>query len=176
MPTNAVALVGTDVASSFCVPAEAVVASLKHVRAGSSAPVFIAVDTRNAAAFGRGRLPTALHVPVLAEDAVSFFMFCLPPLISLLFMKHLLFSRLLHLVPFSFQGLILHPPVSHITTMRQAIEKLMPLNGKRHMCLIMTASYDETPQDERAGVIRLITLMRRRGVRFVNAFQRERRY
>jgi hypothetical protein len=49
--------------------------------------------------------------------------------------------------------------------MRQAIEKLMPLNGRRHLCLIMTSSYDEAPQDERAGIIRLITLLRRRGVR-----------
>ena len=66
--------------------------------------------------------------------------------------------------------------MSHITTMRQAVEKLMPLNGKRHMCLIMTASYDEAPQDERAGVIRLITLMRRRGVRFVKKNQGVSRY
>ncbi len=62
---------GTDVASSFCIPAEAVVSSLKHCRSGSSAPVFVAVDTRSAAAFGRRRLPTALHVPVLAEDTVT---------------------------------------------------------------------------------------------------------
>jgi len=127
-------LSGTDIASSFCIPAEAVVSSLKHVRAGSSAPVFVAIDTRSAAAFGRGRLPTAMHVPVLAEDT----------------------------------GLILHPPVSHVASMRQAIEKLLPLNGRRHLCLIMSASYDEAPQDERAGVIRLITLMRRRGVRYVS--------
>jgi hypothetical protein len=70
LSTNA-AFEGTDVASSFCVPAEAVVASLKHVRAGSTAPVFVAVDTRSTTAFGSSRLPTALHVPVLAEDAVS---------------------------------------------------------------------------------------------------------
>jgi hypothetical protein len=64
-------MTGTDVASSFVVPAEAVVSSLKHCRSGSSAPVFVAIDTRSAVAFGRSRLPTALHVPVLAEDAVK---------------------------------------------------------------------------------------------------------
>jgi hypothetical protein len=62
---------------------------------------------------------------------------------------------------------IQHPPVSHITTMRAAVDKIMPLNGRRHLCLVMTASYDAAPQEERAGVIRLITLMRRRGVRCV---------
>ena len=66
-----VGFAGTDIASSFVVPAEAVVSSLKHCRSGSSAPVFVAIDTRSAVAFGRCRLPTALHVPVLAEDAVK---------------------------------------------------------------------------------------------------------
>ena len=74
---------GTDIASSFCIPAEAVVSSLKHVRAGSFAPVFVAIDTRSAAAFGKNSLPTAMHVPVLAEDAVSIAYFCVSNSVSL---------------------------------------------------------------------------------------------
>jgi hypothetical protein len=158
---------GTDIASSFCIPAEAVVSSLKHVRAGSFAPVFVAIDTRSAAAFGKNRLPTAMHVPVLAEDAVSIAYFYVSNSVSLCCVLR---SYRIGLKSFALflQGLVLHPPVSHVTSMRQAIEKILPLNGRRHLCLIMSASYDEAPQDERAGVIRLITLMRRRGVRCVD--------
>ena len=83
--THSLWLTGTDVASSFCVPAEAVVASLKNARAGSSSPVFVVVDTRSSAAFGRGRLPTALHMPVLAENTVSTASACTGPLTHVCF-------------------------------------------------------------------------------------------